>query len=110
MCSRQRDAYFGVIGIVLFFGTVSIADGHEHGKDDILDWYDPACCSINDCKPVPDDTIEFFSDALGNPIVRYKPTGNIFERGLWKTSQDERFHVCIANSGRSLCVYVRTGA
>ena len=80
---------------------------HIHGGE-IPDWYDPACCNQRDCRPVDDSSIEF--DTLnGAPVVRYKPTGDIFTRERWKTSQDERYHVCIWN-GTPLCVYIRSGA
>jgi len=81
---------------------------HQHGKGGVPDWYDPSCCSNMDCKPVEDSDIEF-SDA-GGPVVRYKPTGNVFHHSHFRKSQDERYHVCInPNSGVSLCFYDRAG-
>lgn len=85
------------------------AQEHEHGGN-LPDWYDPACCNQRDCKPVKDEDIEFSTDALGNFVARYKPTGNRFYRYQFKQSQDERYHVCI-NPGNdsSLCFYDRPG-
>lgn len=85
---------------------------HIHGQNSV-DWYDPACCSNHDCKPVDDDSIEFGSDQLGNTFARYKPTGHTFYKYQFKPSQDERYHVCInpnamGNNG-ALCFYDRSG-
>lgn len=86
---------------------------HVHGQGGIPDWYDSACCSNNDCKPVDDADIEFGADPLGNAWARYKPTGHTFYQYQFKLSQDERYHVCInpaavGNNG-ALCFYIRAG-
>ncbi len=85
------------------------AQEHDHGKGNIPNWYDPACCSQRDCKPVEDDDIEFYLLPGGGLAVRYKVTGNIFQRHQFKLSQDERYHVCIMPGGTSLCFYDRSG-
>ncbi len=99
----------------IVMAPIGSAQEHDHGMGGIPDWYDPSCCSKKDCKPVNDDRgVEFGQDADGNSWARYKPTGNTFYRYQFKTSQDERYHVCInpnaqGNNG-SLCFYDRTGA
>lgn len=82
------------------------AQEHDHSQ---VDWYDPLCCSNRDCKPVDDADIEF--DMIGGvSVIRYKPTGAIFYQPQWKTSQDERYHVCLnVANGNALCVYIRAG-
>lgn len=84
------------------------AQEHDHGVDGLPDWYDPSCCNQRDCKPVPDDEIEFSTLPGGGLVARHKPTGNIFLHYQFKPSQDERYHICIWN-GTSLCFYDRTG-
>lgn len=82
---------------------------HIHG-DNVPDWYDPSCCNQRDCRPVKDDEIEF-GEIGGQPIIRHKPTGAVFQRSQFRQSQDERYHVCInVVSGAPLCVYLRAGA
>lgn len=85
---------------------------HVHGQN-VPDWYDPACCSNKDCKPVEDSDIEFGEDQKGNWYARYKPTGNTFYKYQFKLSQDERYHVCInpaaAGNNGALCFYNRSG-
>ena len=74
-------------------------------------WYPRECCSNHDCKPVDDTSLEFDTAPGGHPFARYKPTGNVFFQHQWKTSQDERYHVCInPYNAKSLCFYVRAGA
>lgn len=85
-----------------------MAQEHEHGQNSLPDWYDPSCCNQRDCKPVPDDEIEFYTLPGGGLAARHKPTGNIFNQNQFKQSQDERYHVCIYN-GMSLCFYDRAG-
>jgi hypothetical protein len=71
-------------------------------------WYDPECCSDQDCFPVEvDDVIE---TAEG---WKHLPTGTVFSKEQVKPSKDNRFHVCIGNKphdmGRAYCIYVLQG-
>lgn len=112
---------FAGIGLLIFLCWPAKAQDHMHAVQqehqhggDIPDWYDPACCSQRDCKPVDDNDVEFGQDPVtGTGWVRYKPTGNVFYQYQFRRSQDERFHVCInpAASGNngSLCFYDRAG-
>lgn len=101
----------------LYSIPVLAQEPHVHGGE-IPDWYDPACCSKRDCKPVDDTDIEFGSDQLGNTYARYKPTGHIFHKNQFRLSQDERYHVCInpnatydddSGTTGALCFYDRSG-
>lgn len=91
---------------------------HQHGVDGLPDWHDPQCCDQQDCRPVPDNEIEFGFKQNGQPAVFHKPTGAVFSKEHWKVSQDERFHVCtrVINAGTEneyiaqYCVYLRAGA
>lgn len=85
---------------------------HEHGVDGLPDWYASDCCSLNDCRPVADNEIDYGLDMLGNPVVLHKPTGLVFERSRWRVSQDERLHVCYRGTSvfTPFCVYLRGGA
>ncbi len=98
--------------ILLLLATSAFAQEHEHGKNNLPTWYDPNCCSQNDCKPVPDNDIEFGTNQFGN-YAYYKPTGHTFYRNQFKLSQDERYHVCINPNAFSpqgaLCFYDRSG-
>lgn len=110
-----------VLALVLAFMSYQSANAqehHEHGVNGIPTWYEPNCCSLNDCKPVEDNDIDFGLDEQGLPIAIYKPTGNAFPlRNLdgtrsyqHRNSQDERYHVCInPNTGASLCFYNKFG-
>ena len=106
-----------IMAAAIFFILSSAAfaqEPHIHGIA-VPDWYDSACCSNRDCKPVDDDAdIEFGMDPTGNMFARYKPTGHTFYKHQFKLSQDERYHVCInpnadGNNG-ALCFYDRAGA
>ena len=112
--------YSIVIVFALLSSVCYAQPPHVHGGT-IPDWYDPSCCSQRDCKPVEDKDIEFTTDALGGAVARYKPTGHRFYQRQFKTSQDERYHVCIDpnntddgmdgdGSTGSLCFYDRSGA
>lgn len=101
---------FILMGLGIFAGFAR-AQEHEHGQDGLPDWYDPSCCNKRDCKPVNDSDI-VFEQFEGQPVARYVPTGNRFQRNQFRQSQDERYHVCIQPGfdGASLCFYDRPGA
>lgn len=98
-----------LLAFLLLIIPAKADDPHSHGAN-VPDWYDPSCCSNNDCMPVEDKDIEFKLDELGNTVVIYKPTNNVFYKNQFKVSQDERYHVCInPYTKQSLCFYDRGG-
>lgn len=110
-------AFITAVILLGFAYKAKADDPHTHGVT-VPNWYDPACCSNNDCKPVEDKDIDFSLDHLGLPIAIYKPTGNAFSLKnadgtrsyQHRDSQDERYHVCInPRTEASLCFYNRTG-
>lgn len=117
MSLRYLFALFAIWTLFLW-AVHTRAQEHQHGFDDLPDWYDPQCCNQQDCRPVPDSEIEFGFGADGQPVVFHRPTGAQFTRDRWKVSQDERFHVCVrvVNPGTEneyfaqYCVYLRAGA
>jgi hypothetical protein len=73
-------------------------------------WYDASCCSDNDCRPVPADSVA----ETGVNEWTYLPTGNKFTGDQIKPSRDGKFHVCIGNRdydmGKSYCIYIVQGS
>jgi hypothetical protein len=85
------------------------------------DWYDPTCCTGQDCAPVPSAAIEGMSDGYhvtllpgDHPLIR-RPLRTVVPYGdpriNW--SQDSRPHACVV-TGRGgyqglICIFV-TGA
>jgi hypothetical protein len=72
-------------------------------------WYDPQCCSDQDCSPVAiDDVVETEKG------WKHLPTGTEFTRDMVLPSKDNRFHVCIGNrewdKGKPYCIYVLQGS
>ena len=68
-------------------------------------WYDPACCSGIDCKPVPDGVVEEHKDGLyvqGYGILSYADP-------RVRQSRDWQTHLCVSPSGKLLCVYRKPG-
>lgn len=90
---------------------------HSHGVD-VPDWYDPDCCNTQDCRPVPDEEIAFGVNEFGEAVVIHLPTKLAFPKFnanktlLWRTSKDERYHVCFRGTTvfTGFCVYLRAGA
>lgn len=87
---------------------------HTHGTD-VPDWYDPQCCNQQDCRPVPQEDVDYVLTPEG-PGVLYKPTGYIFlsKYGKVKASQDERYHVCLRYDDNQVplahyCAYIPGG-
>jgi hypothetical protein len=84
-------------------------------------WYDPTCCSEQDCAPVPDAAIEAMGDGYhvtllpgDHPMIR-RPLRTVvpYQDPRINWSQDARQHACvITGKGGSqglMCIYV-TGA
>jgi hypothetical protein len=64
------------------------------------EWYEPACCSGNDCAPVDDGTVVEKSD--GVHVQGWGVLNRSDPRVRW--SRDDRDHVC-AIAGKLYCVY-----
>jgi len=67
-------------------------------------WYESACCSGNDCAPVPASDVE----EIEPRVWRYIPTGHVFRDEQVRPSQDGDYHVC--DNGRPLCLYIVQGS
>lgn len=80
--------------IFLLIVAVSIANAHS--------WYDPACCSDNDC--APDNRVK---EVRGGFRV---PTGEVVPYGdkRIRPSLDKQFHWCHFQT-HTYCVYVPGG-
>ncbi len=93
--------------------SISYAQPHEHGVGGLPDWYDPACCSQQDCRPLAEDELPaFFRSPDGEVWAEWK--GMKFTQKQFKPSQDERYHVCfIPDDGEGyanpLCLYIPSG-
>lgn len=68
-------------------------------------WYDPECCSDQDCYPVAaEDVIETDTG------WKHLPTGKTFTRQQVKPSKDRNFHICVSPHGTPYCIYILQGA
>lgn len=73
-------------------------------------WYDPACCSVRDCEPLPDGAVTQTKDGyhvtytggLGFKVDVVVP----YDKA--RPSRDEKFHGC-ASVDRFLCLYAPMG-
>ncbi|MGA7450895.1 MAG: hypothetical protein WBW73_06330 [Rhodoplanes sp.] len=54
-------------------------------------WYDPACCSGQDCKPVPETDLKKHPDGRWE----YLPLHQFFNPDQERPSGDANYHVCI---------------
>lgn len=78
---------------VAFIGSQQ-ARGHS--------WYEPACCSGDDCAPLPIDSIEEQTDGY-----LLKSTGELIERAKAKHGRDEDYHLCRSkHTGTIYCLYL----
>lgn len=76
---------------------------HQHGEDDIPDWYESRyCCNNKDCAPVkaPDRLLFVWADEeRTSPAFLYinkdYPGGILFKKESFRASLDTRFHRCI---------------
>jgi hypothetical protein len=69
-------------------------------------WYDPACCSDRDCRPVPVTDLRENADGSWT----YLPRQITFSRHQIRPSKDRHHHTCIGiHSGLPLCLYVLQG-
>jgi hypothetical protein len=70
-------------------------------------WYDPACCSEKDCRPVDDEVV---IDDDGSPHLEVKGHGYISKSDpRVRTSKDGQAHICEApkyeGGVKLLCIY-----
>ena len=87
----KRKLLYLILSILL----VSPAKSH--------DWYDPACCSGMDCKPIEScSEIEETADGVKWDVYR-------FRKDQIKPSQDNKCHVCI-HHGIPICIYIQQGS
>ncbi len=97
---------------------------HVHGVN-VPDWYDPACCNLRDCRPIPVDPADEQPVAFVAPESKaynpeddetwivpagpaYRWHGLVFLKWQFRVSQDERFHVCVQNT-TTYCIYLPFG-
>ena len=86
----------------LLAGPVNRVEAH--------DWYSPACCSGQDCAPIPNGT-----RVVGVPLgyeVQF-PSGEkvFFSKDKVQPSQDGEIHACIGIQVRTpYCLYMPAGA
>lgn len=101
MTERAKDriavAIGALIGIVAFFAILIAAQAH--------DWYDPQCCSGEDCRPVPAE--EVIETETG---WKHLPSGIEFRKDQVKPSKDRHFHICVSKYGTPYCIYILQGA
>lgn len=65
------------------------------------DWYDPACCSQHDCKPVPCESIKA-------TIGGFTHRELFFPLSSVKASQDQQCHACVSEGVNLVphCLYL----
>lgn len=70
-------------------------------------WYDAACCSDKDCRPVP------CKELIAQPDGTIKWKDVIFSRDKFKASLDGMCHTCISDADGAdygYCVYLPAGS
>lgn len=67
-------------------------------------WYDPSCCSDQDCHPIAS-----CSELTELPDGKVQWEDKIFDKANVKPSQDGKCHVCIGATGFPYCVYIQLG-
>ena len=106
----RLGAVAAIFGLGLFLLLWTLWPVHAH------DWYDGACCSGQDCFPVPFGAVK--TTPAGWQIME---TGEIIPYGdsRERWSQDSGFHRCVipttpytvrqGTAGRTRCLYVPSG-
>jgi len=82
------------------------------------DWYDPDCCSGQDCAPAPVDGVSMGPDGyvVSVPAEAHPhSTRDInalvpFNGNQLRPSRDGQYHVCATSQGGLLCLYVPLGS
>lgn len=67
-------------------------------------WYDPECCSGEDCRAVHAD--EVIETETG---WKHLPSGIEFRKDQVKPSKDRHFHICVSKYGTPYCIYILQG-
>jgi hypothetical protein len=74
------------------------------------DWYSPACCSGQDCAPIPSGT-RVTASPNGYDVVFPSGERVFFAREKVQPSQDGQIHACIGLSARTpYCLYLPAGS
>lgn len=74
------------------------------------DWYSPACCSGQDCAPIPSGT-RVTASLNGYDVVFPSGERVFFARDKVQPSQDGEIHACIGISARTpYCLYLPAGS
>lgn len=72
-------------------------------------WYPTECCSDQDCKPVPCDSLDETKDGLD--YINENGRVYKFDKEQIRPSQDKECHVCISSNGITpYCVFTHQGA
>jgi hypothetical protein len=84
-----------------------------HDLSDPDHWYDPWCCNLKDCAPIPDHAVTATDDGWliqlqpgEHPMITegtgpfsfvapYMESGQTKSYGMTRRSKDEQFHACI---------------
>ena len=68
-------------------------------------WYDSECCGGRDCRPMEPGQIRKLKDGVLVPdfgMLEYRDP-------RIKSSQDNKDHICVSQTGQLSCVYLRSG-
>lgn len=98
-----------IIACILAICSYAKAETHEHGIT-VPDWYDLDCCSKNDCHPVEDKEVDFFTDKFAKPVAIYTNGDviRVFDKSRWRKSKDEHYHACFRGEV-VYCIYIPIG-
>lgn len=75
-------------------------------------WYEPACCSGQDCAPLTRESTVVPGNAGGYQVTVKPGAGTVFfPQEKVRPSQDGLYHACISlSAGTPICLYVPYGA
>jgi hypothetical protein len=92
-----------LLGLALFFLPLT-ALAHDHVSRDgsVITWYDGSCCNNHDCAPVVDIT-----PMMGGMFMKneYGASAFIAHDTPRRPSKDMRWHICVNELNRLICVY-----
>jgi hypothetical protein len=102
-------------GLFFFLMVVMVEKAYGHS------WYDPACCSVNDCAPIPTMAVTAGPDGWHvrlkpgeHPMVTRGPIEAVVPYDEALPSQDGGFHACVRDQSSPssvmaepiICLYV----
>jgi hypothetical protein len=99
----MRNTGFAALGAAILFSFTGLpANAHS--------WYPTACCSSQDCEPIPSSGISEVKGGYRVSYVseRFGPIDEFVASGKVQLSTDGSFHGCWRNSGikpRSICFF-----